>query len=655
MILRSVFNMPRNCLVTSPDQRRRRLVRALVLVAGSIALACGLVLAQSPPPVPAVYANIAALPDGQLAYQAGGGQAPLLLRDRPVAWTLEQLRGHPRGTETGLALDFQKPGFAGSLVFGLIPYHDTRYPLPVFRATTAIKDGKAEINIKGFLSGMYDPVDWEHAGRAAIGYRVLGPDNTLIYDGRIRFKGTGPFETDVTLVEGPFVANVTPDSAVIWFELDRPAPCAVRVGDRTVPCRKGEVHQEITVDGLPAGTEHRYTVRYGENEETYAFRTAPKPGTRKPFVFGYASDCRGGPGGEERSATGPNAYIMRRLVSASTAREAAFLQFTGDLVTGSNPRPEALSLEYANWKRVVEPYAHYMPIYTGIGNHEVTLFDFIGDEGKRSVRVPRFPFATESAEAVFARALVNPDNGPVSEDGASYDPNPAAVDFPPYRENVYWYAYDNVAMVVLSGDYWYTQTITTTPGSGGNLHGYLMDNQIAWLGKVLDTLERTPAIDHVFLTVHTPVFPNGGHVGDDMWYRGNNTPRPTIAGKPVGEGIIERRDDLLRLVQAHRKVLAVLTGDEHNYNRLELGPGVNIYPEKWDRPKVTLRSGFFQINNGAAGAPYYAQDLTTPWGAAVKGFSTQNAVCFFLVDGPRVRMEVQNPETLEVFDRAVLR
>ena len=88
-----------------------------------------------------------------------------------------------------------------------------------------------------------------------------------------------------------------------------------------------------------------------------------------------------------------------------------------------------------------------------------------------------------------------------------------------------------------------------------------------------------------------------------MWYGGNNAPRATVAGKPVAKGIIERRDDLLTLIQKHPKVLAVFTGDEHNYNKTRLDATVPIYPPNWDKPKVELKRPFWQINNGAAGAP----------------------------------------------------
>jgi hypothetical protein len=557
------------------------------------------------------------------------------------------------GTETGLALDFKKPGFTGSLVFGLIPYHDTKYPQPVYRTSVAITDGKAEIDIKGHLAGTYDMVGWQKTGSAVIGYRIITSSGGMVYDGRIRFKGTGPFEPTVTMLEGPFVANVTPRTAVVWFTLNQPAPCSVTVGTRTFPCVEGAAHQEIAIDTLAPSTDYAYTVKYGDYEERYGLRTAPVRGSRLAFTFSYASDSRGGQGGGDRSFNGPNAYIMRRLIAVARQRQSAFTLFTGDLVGGGVTSPDALLVELANWKRTIEPQGHWMPVYTGIGNHEAVVREFVGPDNK-VVRVDRFPYETESMEAVFRSALVNPENGPDSEDGSAYDPNPAAIDFPSYRENVYSFTHGNAAMVVLNSNYWYSPTMGSTPELEGNPHAYLMDNQIAWLNTTLAAFEKDPAINHVFLTVHTPVFPNGGHVGDDMWYRGKNDMRPRINGKPVAKGIIERRDELLTLIQRSPKVVAVLTGDEHNYNRLRLDATVPIYPEDWTGPRVTLGRPFFQINNGAAGAPYYAQEQT-PWSAFVKGFSTQHAVCLFHIAGPRVRLEVVNPETLEVLDTATLR
>ncbi|RMG27125.1 MAG: hypothetical protein D6730_07830, partial [Bacteroidetes bacterium] len=168
-------------------------------------------------------------------------------------------------------------------------------------------------------------------------------------------------------------------------------------------------------------------------------------------------------------------------------------------------------------------------------------------------------------------------------------------------------------------------------------------------------LERDANIDHIFVTQHTPCFPNGGHVQDDMWYNGRNDFRPFVAGNPLPKGIIERRDELLDiLVNKSQKVIAILTGDEHNYARTRIDGSMNIYPENYIGSRIQLSRTIYQINNGAAGAPYYAQEQT-PWSDHVSGFTTQNALVFFEVEGKKIYMRVLNPDTLEEVDELQLR
>jgi hypothetical protein len=630
----------------------RYVVALTCFVASVVAGALALRAQNAAPVIPAMFANIKAGADGQPIFQVPGGDT-YTLRERAPNWTLDQLQGAPKGTPTGIALDFRKPGFAGTLVWGLVPYADTKYPQPVYRTSTAIKDGKAEIDLAGRVAGVYDMVGWAKSGTGVIGYRIITNEGAMVYDGRVRFKGTGPFETVVTMLNGPFVAKVTPRSAVIWFELSQPASCSVTVGTRTVACVEGRTRQELLVDGLAPSTDYAYTVRYDAYSEQYGLRTAPRAGSRVPFTFSYSSDSRGGQGGGDRNFNGPNAYIMRRSVALARQRNTAFMLFTGDLIGGPHLTPAAMNVEFANWYRAVEPHAHWMPIVAGIGNHEAVVREFV-NEKNQTVRVDRFPYDTESTEATFAAAFVNPENGPASEDGSAYDPNPNAVDYPSYRETVFSFTHANAGFAVLNSNYWYSPTMGSVASLEGNPHAYVMDNQLAWLKTTLDAFEKNATVDHVFVTIHTPVFPNGGHVGDDMWYGGKNDMRARVNGQPVAKGILERRDEILALIQQHPKVVAVLTGDEHNYNRLRLDATVPIYPDGWTGPRVTLKRPFFQVNNGAAGAPYYAQDKT-PWSAFVKGFSTQHALCLFQINGPRVTLETVNPETLEVLDRAVLR
>lgn len=313
-----------------------------------------------------------------------------------------------------------------------------------------------------------------------------------------------------------------------------------------------------------------------------------------------------------------------------------------------------MDLQYANWKHTIAPFAHYFPVVATMGNHESLMRVFRDD--KHSYMVDRFPYETESAETAFARNFVNPVNGPDSEDGASYDPNKKKTDFPSYKENVFYYTHDNIAIVVMNSDYWYAPSSNQIPHVGGGLHGYIMDQQLAWLEETIGMLEKDENIDHIFVTQHTPCFPNGGHVGDDMWYNGNNKKRPYVAGEPLEKGIIERRDQILDLlINRSKKTRAILTGDEHNYAKTKVGPNTIIYDNKWELPKLKLSRIIYQINNGAAGAPYYAQDHKTPWTDSVSGFTTQNAIVLFHVNGDSIDMEVLNPDTLEKVDELKLR
>jgi hypothetical protein len=182
-----------------------------------------------------------------------------------------------------------------------------------------------------------------------------------------------------------------------------------------------------------------------------------------------------------------------------------------------------------------------------------------------------------------------------------------------------------------------------------------MDNQLDWLKETLKDLEKDNKIDHVFVTLHTPAFPNGGHVHDDMWYNGNNEPRPYVAGRPVDKGIIERRDQFLDLMINHStKTVALLCGDEHNYSRTRIRLSTNIYPPDYEGFRLPVSRVFWQITNGSAGAPYYGQERV-PWRPAVKTFSTQYALCLFHIDGQKITLEVLNPDTLEEIEMVELK
>lgn len=593
-------------------------------------------------------------------------EAGLVLKQGDESWgevkngpaiTLEAMYRNIKGTKKGLKFDFGSEGFNGRLYYGFIPYGDSKHPHPVwFKRFSIIEAGKAEIDIQNQLKGRYDMVQWAEKGYGTLGYRVMTDDGSILYDGKVHFTGTGPFEAAPTIIEGPFVNLLGANSLTISFTTNEKVKPEVKVGDQVLTGIKKKEQHEFAFEGLSPATEYSYTVTVGSDVQSYTLRTAPVEGSREAFTFAYASDSRSGQGGGERDIYGANAYIMKKIMALAMQEDIRFFQFSGDLINGYLTQPAEINLQYANWKRAIEPFAHYFPVYVSQGNHEALSRAFASPDGKKYVTIDRFPYATESAEAIFGDNFVLPTNGPESEDGAVYDPRPKKPDFPSYKENVYHYRYDNVAVVVMNSDYWYTPNQLAIPTVGGGLHGYIMDQQLAWLKETIASLEADASIDHIFITQHTPFFPNGGHVGDDMWYRGNNEFRPWVAGKPVAKGIIERRDQLLDIVvNQSQKVAAIFTGDEHNYARTEIGPETNIYPADYpSNQKIKLSRTIYQVNNGAAGAPYYAQE-ETPWTPFVSGFTTQNALVIFHVAGKKLSMVVKNPDTLEEVDQLIMR
>ncbi|BAX79834.1 metallophosphoesterase family protein [Labilibaculum antarcticum] len=559
------------------------------------------------------------------------------------------------GTRVGLSFNFKFPELTGTLYYGFINYQDGSYPQPVyFRESSPIKVGITSIPIKSYLSGKYDMIAWEKTGKGILGYRIVSDQGSILYDGKVAFTyKDNLFKAEPTVIEGPFINKLTPKGATISFTTSSAVAASIRIQNNIYKDNKPVENHEIKIDDLKANTQYRYTLLVNDFEYEFGFETAPEPGSRKAFTFAYGSDSRAGNGGGERDVFGTNAYIMKKIAALAKSEKAKFVQFTGDLINGYDTSRERMNLQYANWKHAVEPFWHHIPFVVGFGNHEAYNYVFNDSVTGNSYLIDHFPFEDSSGESLFQDNFVLPENGPRSEDKSAYDPNPDQIDFPSYKESVYWYSYGNVAVVALNSDYFYSPSGLNI--TSGNLHAFIMDNQLKWLQKIVKQLEKNKNIDHVFLTIHTPFFPNGGHVADDMWYNGDNRWRAVVNGTTYQKGIIERRDELLDLiVNKSKKTVAILSGDEHNYNLLTINNEMKRYPDNYPHQKLELSRTFYQINNGAAGAPYYAQEKT-PWSANVRNFSTQNALVLFDVDGAKIHVRVKNPDTLELIDEYTLR
>ncbi len=611
--------------------------------------------------IPKSYSNIK-YKDGKMGVINGKLFYPEEI-PHPIYTYSNIVKAHITGDQKGITIDFKNENINGHIDYGLIKINNIKYPLPVyFKRNVPVVKGKATINLRK-LGGKYDFINWEQTHQLRLGYRYINEKGKTIYDGKLNLSidKDGNFKEDMYLIEGPFVNQINEQGATISFKTNQNVVAQIKIGDQVYSDIVPTKNHEILISGLKPQTSYNYTLVYDGWKEHYQFTTAPKKGCRSAFIFAYASDSRAGSGGGERNLFGVNAYVLKKMVQFAAYKNAAFFQFTGDLMSGYNGSNDKQNLQLINWKRTVENFAHYRPVYVGMGNHESVERIFKRTDYKGHsyfmghLFVDKFPFEKYSAEKTFADNFCMPVSDLISEDGSTYDPARKTKDFPSYKENVYDYTYGNLAMIVMNSNYWYASSTDDIPLTSGNVHGYIMDNQLKWLEKTLKKYESDPDIDHIIVTIHTPAFPNAGHKGDDMWYDGNNKIRPYIAGKPVDKGIIERRDEFLDLlVNKSSKFVALLTGDEHNYSRLVVNNNTRIYPKDWTGKKLKFQRPFVQITNGSAGAPYYSLEKL-PWTTSVKKFSTLHALMLFTVNGQHIDMEVVNPDTFEVIENVRLR
>ncbi len=598
---------------------------------------------NSLPAIPLVLNGIQYNANGKL-YLTKTAQA-LEEIDRKDHYTFSQMQAAPMGTETGILIDINKPAFNGTVAYG--PFNEmAAYPTIAFLPKDAkMKQGKALLEIKKIFTKANDFFKYEEKGKGVLGYRIMDSSGRIIYEGRVAFEGKGPYMVQPTIVEGPMINILQSNGCVISFETQAAEMTTLQIDDKIYADKSAAKHHEIMVDDLMPATVYEYTIRYGNRQDKNHFKTAPTEGSRMPFTFAFASANRATTGGGERDFGGVNYQTSRAIMAAAMMNHSVFMHAQGDITTGGNPTEDGHLMEYSNFKRAFEPFWRQVPVYVGFGDHEPNKKVFTADSiTKKTKNIEQFPYATNSGEASFAKAFVHPLNGPESEDGASYDPQPNKADFPTYKENVYFYTYDNVAMVVLNTEYWESKDPTLTSGCP---EGYIMDQQMKWLKETMFQLEKNAAIDHIFVVVHDAVFPNGDHLPDAMWWNGDNKNRAWVAGKPLAKGTIERRDEILDIcVNQSKKFLSFISGDEHNFSMLKVTPQTSIYVDNYAGTKWTLSRPFYNINNGAGGSAPYAQ-LPSPWSKDFQFFSAPPIVALISVNGQSVTLKALNVETFE--------
>jgi hypothetical protein len=546
-----------------------------------------------------------------------------------------------------------------------------------FRSGTPVRAGQARLSIARLAND--DDPGWNERGHIVVRVQLSlvqeGADRDLgTYEFVAGFRRDGEkYRRSITVTEGPLLANVcsdTPDRVVIAFRTEpatrahvlvREAPASSgrvtaeprdRDAARQAPrelARRDDVRvfpsppasrHEVALRGLRPDTEYLYRVVVDGEESSerapggspppadsipvadrwesteYSFHTAPRPG-EGTTCFAYAGDSRMGPGGGLRAFMGVNALIFPQELNAARRMGARFLLLGGDLVSGYTSVPADFRAQLRAFKWIATPFLRDTPIYAAVGNHDALVRVYAGPD-KQGVGLDRWPYATESTEAILADELVQPEDAPATSDPRR----------PGYRETVFSLSYGPTRVIVANNAYW----VSRDPERfGGSPEGFIFPDQLAWLRSEFERADADSTVRHVFLCLHEPLFPNSAHLDDGMWYRGNLRERgytvPAEGGAPRAEaaGVVEIRNELVLLAAASRKTVAILASDEHNYSRMLLTPETPAGDPARDDPDGDgkldparlsplpgLRRPIWMIISGGAGAPHYAEE-PSPW------------------------------------------
>ncbi len=565
----------------------------------------------------------------------------------------------------------------GTIFAGPYPFEaeETEYPYGRFRVRGRIEGGAGTLPVGRLLGRYANSEGWTDGGTILVQCDLFaaleGKDRHLgVYDTFVRFeKEGGRFEVLPHLVEGPFIGMVTsddPTTALVSFRTSLPGEASVLLeGGRSFSSRSTGVRNEVRLSGLTPDTTYRYAVLFaGARTPWRSFRTAPRPGEGE-FTFAFSGDSRSGVGSGRTRYMGVNYATLERLMAEAYREDARFLLMGGDLVNGFTTSVADFESQLRAWKEATAGFRSSRPVYTAIGNHEALLRVRVDGKGRRRF-LDRWPYATESAEAVFAAEFMNPANGPASSD----------LRRPPYDETAFSFRYGPVLCIVFNNNYW---AVFGPKAYGGSPEGYIMDDQLDWIGKRLDEAQADSTVSHVILCGQEPVFPSGGHVDDAMWYGGDNTVRAsTFEGDSLSfekEGIVEVRNRLVRMIGAHPKVVAVLGSHEHAYHRVRIGPAVPVGvialddrdgdnritpPAERPSPIGDLPHDVWYIVCGGAGAPYYSEE-SAPWSDYWRAtphpeegyfYSSQESVLLFHATKETISLRVVNRcgETIDAID-----
>lgn len=555
----------------------------------------------------------------------------------------------PASKEATLHFNTVVPTSNSTVYYGLcVPQWKTAMPQYNFSSGESPKGENTvhelKLNLEDLQQAQNDASDFTRVG-GIINYRISlqNPETKSLVNYYGRFCVDKDYDQQPCIVEGPFVDLLKPYGATISFETDRPTEASTFIEGNLYSDGQTAERHEIEIAGLRADTNYDYYIILDGRKDlrNYSFKTAPNLGSPS-FKFAFMSDSRGcGEDGEVCSAGGVDFDTLTGFAIDGYSRGADLLVFGGDLVNGYCTIEDDYRLQLEAWKDASELVGSAMPIYEAVGNHEA-LMDVYEDGSTYGICFDK-PDGTntntdtdtdntntdagtdtstsigKSAEAVFAEEFVNPqDSFPQPENDSS----------PSYSENAYYFDYANSRFIVLNTNYWYS---SHPVDYGGNLEGYVMDNQLQWMASLLDDAGENPYIKHIFLIGHEPVFSNDGKLDDPY--------------------LFQRKAALWKLISQNNKVVAALFGHEHYFSRMKVDRKTPLSSDRTTNPD--FKYSVWQITSGNVGSPSYASG-TAPWSSEVEASYAAKHYCLISVKGDKVELQVID-DSGKIVDQCMLK
>ena len=482
-----------------------------------------------------------------------------------------------------------------SVVIGFLPNEKAYYPVYRFSQNHFVSGKEADILIK------WKKFRWYlNNEKTLVFYKInlLGKDGYQEqYKSRVLLSRNKKILQ--TVVNGPYISRGEKDFYKVWFELLYPDTAELVFNGKTYKCEEKKTRHVFEIGRLEKGNY------------TYFVKGYPRVFTARinetqNFSFAFMSDSRNTKTDFDSNFQNVNGQIIPKVFLTAYQKGVDFFLFVGDLVSGYTRYPEEFERELKSFLYATEPVSSFVPVYTGMGNHEA-LIDCLKDkEGKKFCRDKKPPF---SAEDIFAKVFENPENGDFTEKEG----------LPPYKENVYYFDYGNCLFVVLNTNYWWAKDPEI---HGGNLEGYIMDRQMEWLENVLKTKGKGKR--EIFVFAHEPAFPVSAHLKDGMYYWGGDPAKNNGIDRRY---VLKMRDRFLKILDRHG-VKLVCFGDEHNYSRVLINKDI-----------APVKGEITQIISGGAGAPFYELAPEFPWKKNLQAFSKENH--FILVNvGKTIKVDV---------------